>query len=339
MIARVPRWSLIVWILILGSGCDNVSWGGFHVGLQGPPSDSTDPFSDTASAQSDVPSTPEIGPLLFAAVRDADTAFVYPVASGSPGGFRPLLAGDDGRRWTEEILHRLRPGTRLSLFSQGVRVGTFYAAGEAATASEYCIPRPRAHGRIELVPGAVEAQNFLALEASTWDRFPVLAYSPLRSQYAQRAATVDMAAAAIPQVGARWPPSLVDIRQDLQVFQLGERAGPAVMATFLHLDSFTEDPAPDDSYSLLVLGEPREGGYANTYVSYRLVGEAGKGAPRYFSHLDWDEDGEDEILLENFGEGTRWWAGLDREAGEWRIAFEDPCGPRGSDPSAGPSGP
>jgi hypothetical protein len=42
--------------------------------------------------------------------------------------------------------------------------------------------------------------------------------------------------------------------------------------------------------------------------------------------MDWDGDGEEEILLEVFGADARWWAALDRENGAWSIAFQDPCG-------------
>jgi hypothetical protein len=70
-----------------------------------------------------------------------------------------------------------------------------------------------------------------------------------------------------------------------------------------------------------------DGGYTRTYARYQLVGASGKGAARFFSHLDWDLDGQDEILLEILGDGTRWWAGLERDAEGWNVAFEDACRP------------
>jgi hypothetical protein len=340
MIARAAHWFLVAWIVILAPGCDNVSWGGFRIGLERPPSDSAGPPGDTAPDSVSYPSELEIGPILFAALRDGDTAFAYAVASRGDDGLMIPPPGEEGDRWTEEILQdRLQPGARLILFSQGVRVGTLTVAEGGTTDAEFCRPRPRVHGRIELVPPAAEVEHFLALEAEAGDLVQPRPYTALQSRYAQRAATVDMAAAAIPQVGARWPASLVDSRTDLQVFQLQGRDGPAVMATFLQQDRLATGRAPVDAYSLLVLGEPRGGGYENTYLSYRLVGTAGKGAPRYFSHLDWDQDGEDEILLQVFGEDTSWWAGLDREGGAWALAFRDACSSPADGASAGPPAP
>jgi hypothetical protein len=184
----------------------------------------------------------------------------------------------------------------------------------------------------------MDAQRFLAMEEALGEGIPTLPFLPLQDQYAQRVASTEMAAEAIPQVGAAWPPSLLDSRQDLQVFQLRGGEGPAVIATFLHGDRFTLNPAPHDAYSLLVLGEPQAGAYGRTFAWYRLVGASGKAAPRFFSHLDWDEDGQDEILLEVFGDGARWWAGLDRGADGWRIAFEDSCPPADLESPSNPSG-
>jgi hypothetical protein len=331
---------LVAWIVILAPGCDNVSWGGIQVGLERAPPDSASPSADTTSRPASFPSELEIGSILFAAVRDGDTAFAFAVGSREADGFTVPPLGEEGDRWTDEILSdRLHPGTRLTLFEQGVRVGTFTVAERGATDAEFCRPRPTVHGRIELVPSAADAQHFLAMEAERGDLVQPRPYSPLQSRYAQRAATIDMAAAIIPQVGAQWPPSLVDIRRDLQVFQLQGREGPAVMATFLFRDGLAVGSAPADAYSLLVLGEPSDGTYETTYLSYRLVETAGKGAPRYFSHLDWDQDGEDEILLQVFGEDTSWWAGLDREGEVWELAFRDACGVPDDGAPVGPPAP
>ena len=85
-------------------------------------------------------------------------------------------------------------------------------------------------------------------------------------------------------------------------------------------------PAPDDSYSLLVVGEPTSRQYNRTFTWYRRVGDEGKGAPRLFSWMDWDQDGDAEILLEVFGADSKWWVALERENGNWTVAFQDPCG-------------
>ena len=59
---------------------------------------------------------------------------------------------------------------------------------------------------------------------------------------------------------------------------------------------------------------------------YRAVDTDGKGAPRYFDHLDWNGDGTEEILLDVLGSNRRWFAGLGRTDGSWIRTFQDACG-------------
>ena len=80
------------------------------------------------------------------------------------------------------------------------------------------------------------------------------------------------------------------------------------------------------AYAVFVLGVPTAAGYAEGYTWYRSVDSDGKGVPRYFSHLDWDGDGDGEILLDVFGASRRWFAGLSRRQGEWVRTFQDACG-------------
>jgi hypothetical protein len=156
----------------------------------------------------------------------------------------------------------------------------------------------------------------------------------------QRNAAQNLAGEALNQLRAQWPQGLQNIRQDLQVFQLPEGQAPSVIASFLFQDQMAIGPAPLGSYSLLILGEPRGNRFERTYTWYRRVSEEGKGAPRLFSRMDWDQDGEDELLLEVFGEESRWWAAVDRIDGWWTLSFQDPCGaPVAPDPETeGPQG-
>lgn len=338
MKTSVPRWFLIGWIVSVAPGCDNVSFGGFQMSLQGPPRDSTAAPEDTVAAEPAEPTAPVVGPLLYTGIRAGDSARVFPVAVLDEGAFKALPGGDEGVRWAEHILEtRLLPGTRLELFSQGVRIGSFTATGTGALTTDYCSPRAQMFGRIEILPQAADAQRFLALEGAEGALTEYRPYEVLRSQARHRVSSVNMVSGAITQVGARWPPDVLATRQDLQVFRLRPDQEPSVIATFLHRDWYTLNRAPDDAYSLMVLGEPEGGEYVHTFTWYRRVGEVGKAAPRLFSHLDWDGDGEDEILLEVLGEGVRWWGGLDRGINGWEVAFEDPCGTAGTGEASEPS--
>ena len=52
----------------------------------------------------------------------------------------------------------------------------------------------------------------------------------------------------------------------------------------------------------------------------------GKGAARYFDHLDIDGDGSDEVVLEVMGERSMWLSTLSRRGGVWVEEYRDPCG-------------
>ncbi len=330
MIRRVPRWLPLVGIVSAASACDNVSWGGFDLRLKGPSEDPPASPPETSAAEAPHPPALGLGPLLFAGVREGDSVRIQPVAELGPDGLRPLPAGAEGEDLSRRILEaRLRPGQELTLFHLGSRVGTVVIAGEGQVVNTSCAPRSEVVGHLEVIPGAGEVRRFLALEKEVGSAWPAHLPEFLRDQYDQRVASLSLASEAISLAGAPWPPSLLETRQDLQVFRLQGGEPPSVIATFLFRDRLGIGSAPDDAYALMVLGDPRQEAFQLAYSWYRPVGAEGKGAPRFFSHMDWDGDGEEEILLEVFGESSHWWAALDRGPGGWALVFQDPCGAPG----------
>jgi hypothetical protein len=253
------------------------------------------------------------------------------VAVFGESGLLPLPPGERGEEAAEKLLaERLGPGTELTLFHQGIRAGTVVVQGAGEVNRDFCSPRAQTLGMLELVPGAAEAQRFLALEEPLGHERAYGSFPSPTEPRAHRIAAQNLAGEALNQVGARWPGGLQNIRQDLQVVPLPEAEAPAVVASFLFQDSLVVSDAPEDAYSLLILGEPRGNQWERTFTWFRPVNEQGKGAPRFFSHLDLDGDPAHEILLEVFGEDSRWWAILDREGRGWTVALQDPCGqPRG----------
>ena len=177
-----------------------------------------------------------------------------------------------------------------------------------------------------MVPSASEAQRFLALGEGTGGDWPFGRYQSFVAERAHRNAIQNLAGVALNEVRAQWPAALQNIRQDLQLFLLPGDEAPAIVASFLFQDQMEVGPAPDPAYSLLVVGEPAGRQFDRTFTWFRAVEPEGKGAPRFFSSMDWDQDGDDEILLEVFGAESKWWAALDRENGSWTVAFQDPCG-------------
>jgi hypothetical protein len=301
-----------------------------EMGLRGPEADSVVSATDSTEVV-DVP-TPSIslGPLLYAGLRQGPTARVFPVAEITESGLRPLPHGSQGEALANQLIDsRLRPGAGLILFHQGARIGVMHVDETLQGGEPFCGAPVQARGVLQLTEEGWDAQQFLALEENRGRVFPFVDFLQLSSVYDQRVASLNLGSQAIPRVGARWPTSLLDIRQDIQVFQLPGGEAPAVMATFLFRDQLVVGPAPDEAYSLLVLGEPRGSDFELTYSWYRPVSSAGKGAPRFFSRLDWDGDGDEEILLEVLGPEDRWFAALNRGADGWTLTYEDPCGSPG----------
>jgi len=336
MIGRVPRWLFVVGIVIVASGCDNVSWGGFDLTLEGPATDTLTAMQDTAQAEAVPDPAVSLGRLLYAGVRSGNRARVVPLAEITAEGLRPLPGGAEGDELNTQILQeRLRPGGEMTLFHQGVRVGTLVLDEADIVSDIYCQPRAQASGYLLLLPDAAGAERFLALEPGRGGQHPFGSYRELSSVYDQRVASLNLGAEAIPLVRATWPPSLLDIRQDLQILDLPGGEAPAVLATFVHRDRLQVGPAPDDAYALMILGEPRGTRFDLAYTWYRPVGAAGKGVPRYFSRMDWDGDGQDEIVLEVMGAESRWFAALDRGPEGWQTIYQDPCGTPGAQGGGG----
>jgi len=235
--------------------------------------------------------------------------------------------GGSATQLANQILEeRFPPGQELIVFDQGSRIGTFTVSSQLGTTSDYCPPRAQALGFLELIPSASEVQRFLALEEPQGLEWPRGQYHVWAVERAHRTAAQNLGGEALNQLGAPWPAGLQNIRQDLQVFQLPDGEGLSVVATFLFQDQLVVGPTSDASYSLLVLGELRGNRFDRTFTWFRPVADEGKGAPRFFSWMDWDRDGEEEILLEVLGVESRWWAALDRENGRWSLTFQDSCG-------------
>ena len=322
------RWLLLAVILTAPSGCDNVTWGGTEVHLQGP---GEQPETASAPAAEDTAQTPRPGipqaPILLAGTRDGDTVRLAVVGSvhGSAIEELPSLA-----QWPElyEGLARgpLAPGTSVTLFANGARVGRMVVSSNGRD-DRFCAPHPTISGVAELVPGAAQAQRFLALvDSGAAASRPYTPYRPLDDDYDQRVASISLAGEAIQQVGAAWPTSVLESRADMQALRLPEASSSAFAATFLRNDRLTTAAPGQNAYAIFILGVPGAKGYQPGYTWYRPASEQGKGAPRYFDHLDWDGDGTSEILLDVFGAEHRWFAALAQRNGTWVRSFQDACG-------------
>ena len=311
-------------ILISTAACDNVEWGGVQLRLM-PPPESAESAADSTEAEDEGGFSLPVQPVLYLATRDSTGLALVPVGEITRDSIRPFPDEDEAPGYRAAFAReRMSAGSRFTLFSAGARVGTFTVAA-VGTDDSFCSARPRATGHVELVPAAAAATRFLALPENVTAERGYDPYQPTETDRAQRAAGIDLAAALIPQIGATWPTSMIDSRADIMAFPLAT-GGAGVTTTFVFRDQAFVQPATPTSYSLFLLATGTGEQYSNAYAWYREAGREGKGVPIYFQHLDWDGDGETEVLLDVRGERSRWNAAIENAGGEWRRTFEDPCG-------------
>lgn len=305
----------------MATGCDNVGWGGVRVDLVPPPEAASAVQADSLAADSAAAPEPA-GPLLLAGTLDGSRATL--VAVGEVHG--SVLEPPGSHESAEDVQAKTAPGTEWILFAEGVRVGRLIA-DETGTAADFCPPRPTVSGVVETVPPASSADRFIALPAQVASDRPYGDFEHLSDAYDQRVASLTLAGEAIRSLQASYPPDgLVQARQDIEIFRTRGSTSPSIAASFMYRDTLAVAPPGQGAYALFILGQQEAGTYEEGFVWYRAVDTEGKGAPRYFGHLDWDGDGDDEILLDVYGANRQWFAGLAQDGGQWVRTFQDTCG-------------
>lgn len=318
-------------ILTVASGCDNVGWGGIDVNLKTPrtkaelAAETPGPAAFAAEESEALPELPN-GPILLAGRRSGSEATLTVVGEIQGDAIGAFVSDSEipgfRDRFTAELL---APGSEWVLFAQGVRVGRLTATSSGLD-EQYCVPRPTISGVVELVPNAISVDLLMALPAHAASERAYDPYRVHRHDYDQRVASLNLASEAIPRLGAAWPPDgVLSARADIQAFQMADAPGQSIAATFMYRDQFGLSAGSAGAYSLFLMGRESAGGYEAVYMWYRPVDSEGKGAPRYFDHLDWDGDGTEEVLLEVFGSERRWFAGLAQRSGTWVRTSEDSC--------------
>ena len=302
--------------------------------LQPPPEKvDTTAVADSVVADEFVgPILPE-GPALFMGERmEGNRVRIRPVAEIGPDTLMSLPRDVD-RPGSVELFarERMSRGTAFTLFAEGSRVGTV-RLDSLETQPGLCAPVPVGYGTLEIVPDATEATRFIAVSDSVvGDR----AYSPFVApdhNLEQRTVGVDLAAAAIRDLGAAFPCSVLDMRADFQAFPLDGDPRGAFAGTFLYQDALrVGESLTEAAYDLFIIGVQGTRGWQTGYRDYRPVRE-GKAAQRFFESADWDGDGETEVLVELFGSQSRWLMALERQDGTWYKAFEESCAPLSAAP-------
>jgi hypothetical protein len=300
-----------------------VTWGGSDVRLVPPPTTVADTLAGADTLTSGAAEARSYGPLLLAGTQ-ADGRVTLAVVGEIQGDeIVPIATAVEE---VERVARVTGSGSEWILFSDGVRVGTL-TVDSASVSPSYCPARQTVTGVIELVPQASAAERLLALPSSVGRERGYGAFDPLDDAFAQRAATISWAGEAIPRNQATYPPNgLAAARQDIRVFRPLGAPGPAVAATFMYRDQLQVSPSPQGAYALFLLGSQRGGQYLEDFAWYSPSAGGGKRAPRFFDHLDWDGDGDTEVLVEVLGAERRWFASLAQRDGQWVQTFQDACG-------------
>ncbi len=314
-------------IVTVVPACDNVEWEGSSFALVPPPSRSPEgeaPVIDPAEPDLGLPR----GPVLYMGARTEDRITLSPVAEIQGDSLRPFAPrGPEGD--SAFAADHLLIGSEFILFAEGVRVGRT-RIDTMDTDFSFCTPRPAVSGVVELVPAATGAERFLALAGDVGGGYPYDAFRVVEHSRPQRAASFSLSLAVIPEIlrdlALGYPQGdWTDYRVDMRAFQRAPDSTAAFAATYLVNDAARVGPADSTSYAIFVMGHPVGGAYVEDHTWYRLAARDGKGIPILYAHLDWDGDGQSEVLLEILGETSRWVAALNQEDGEWVRIFEDPC--------------
>ncbi|MFW5947372.1 MAG: hypothetical protein ACOCUW_02660 [Gemmatimonadota bacterium] len=296
-------------------GCDNVEWGGIDLDVVPPPTRDTDAVPDTVS-------TLTVGPILLH-VRGEDPATIVPVGQVDDAGLATIPPDADSTAFTARFARTfLAPGAQLTVFRHGRAAGTVTIDSTVATPPDACGPLPRAVGTVRL-DRPTDTAEFLALAGP--GATPGTAPPPGSLERQRRMEVVgDMLANDALRARGIAVGAGAD-RQQLQPFPLAGSPDPGFTAGYLVGDSLAVG-GDDDGAALFMVFVPRgQTGYDTAYVGFADYGEDGKAAPRLIDFMDWDGDGNAELLLEVFGRSTRWFRVVAFVDGRWQTVFADRC--------------
>ena len=318
--------SAVLLMLVLLSGCDNVSWGGADVAVVPPPPRTTaslDSLGEDGVASERMPT----GPVLYHVLRDSTRATMVPVAEVSGDSLLPVRAqGDGGTYGARFIAEQMRQGAEFALFADGVRTGTFVVqSAEVPESPNPCLRRPRAHGSLEMSANAAGITEFIAIAKPHAPQVPRRIDQQLQVSRTMQVVGPILAERMIRARGASLPGNWQRAMAQLTPFPAANQQDAAYAATFLVGD--TLGPGLDsDGYSLFYIGVPALASFDTVYVDYRDYATTGKQAPRVIDFLDWNRDDQVDLLLQTFGVNDMWYEAVSRgNDGVWRRVFRDRC--------------
>jgi hypothetical protein len=334
MIRRITPFSAAALLSVtLLVGCDNVHWGGTQVTVVPPPPQVRDEASEDAAPG--VERMPE-GPILYYVQTQGGTATLFPVGEISGDSLRPLAANDWNAYGNRLIAEHMRPNSEFTLFHRGARAGTLVVQSAGLADPNVCPRLPRATGIIELTTLAAGVPEFLAMARTD---APNVGYQPDPRTVPDARARLQATYAAeriLRARGAPLPGNWERALAQLQPFPVAGLDAPGMAATFLVSD--TLGPGLDDEgQSTFFIGIPdAQLGYDTAYVQFTDYARERKAAPRTVDFLDWNRDGQPELLLLVYGTQNSWFEAIGRSGGRWRRILQDRCVQPGPPPGTTP---
>jgi hypothetical protein len=312
-------------IVILLAGCDNVSWGGADLAIVPPPpkARSTTPAATVEARVEALPTKP----ILYYVSRNQSGAFMTPVGEVQGDSLAPIRATGDAQTYAGRFIAEfMREGAEFTLFSRGVRAGTFIVHDASLPAQPQCPLLPTASGALELSSG-VTATEFLAIARADAPAVP-RRVSPPETTGRMRSIVGPILAERIMRARqAELPASWERANAQVIAFPAATSADDAFAATFLVGDQL--GPGDDNvGHSVFFIAAPNtsQTGYDTVFVSFRNYSETGKAAPRVIDFLDWNRDESSELLLQVYGVNDTWFEAIGRSRAEgWRRIFRDRC--------------
>lgn len=320
-VARTSRSLAVALIVTVAPACDNVRWEGTDIAVVPPPppmgSVTAGPMTDEAAAMG-LPA----GRVLFHLLQSPGGMRLVPIAEVSGDSLRTLRKPAEvaqeaySSRFRETVLPT---GAQFDVFRRGANVGTFtvQAPGPLTACG---IPTAAGHGTV--VAAAVDAPQFLAFRRGLSPEIKA-EFNPPQMTGSIRTYASIVAERLILQAGLPRPRSWPGAQRSLEPVEVARGSNPEMAATYLVGDSLAVGPADPQGYSLFYLAEyETRRGYEPIYSEARDYRRTGKAAPALVDYLDWNEDGQDELLLRVFGRNQAWYEVLAKDGDSWRKIWQ-----------------
>lgn len=321
-------------MLTLVSACDNVNWGGADVAVVPPPPKASGlPVSGEDLAEA----LPE-GPILFYVVPRDNGGVMIPVAHIAGDSMKPLRANKDVELYAGRfIAAHMRRGAEFALYRNGARVGTFVVQSARPPVENACPALPSATGTLELSSGAQGVSEYLAIAKPHAPEIRRQLEFPLDPTRNMQVIAPILAEKMIRARRAELPGNWQRAMAQLKPIPMANTRDAGFATTFVVGDELRTG-GDNIGYSVFFIGEPgAQFGYDTTFVKFTNFPADGKAAPRVVDILDWNRDGQVDLLLQVYGISDTWFEAVSKTAdGKWSTVFRDRCDQPGTSPIPAP---